>query len=236
VKKKKKTLLLSYPRSGNTLMRYFLEFVTSQPTQGYVGSGQDGNPIANKCTHISINLSLPKIYKSHGAAANEHDKFNKTEDRLILLLRNPLECFIRHLGVKTIMAWTTSSLTRSCGISHPKYYFKNIEFYDNWEGEKHIFYYEDAIEIPRRHWESVNNFVGGDSKKLEKFMINLEWHLSESHRNYSAGETNGKKSISHSLKLDKQQTRKIKEKILLGSGNLKENKFLIKYNIIEDSK
>ena len=122
--KHKKTLLLSYPRCGNTLMRYFLEFVTGQPTEGYkTVEGTDHHTVASKQSHITIDSSLPKIIKRHAILADE-DLF--TVDRLILLLRDPLECITRHHGKEVIVNWSQDKQNREFGIGHPIYYIRNI--------------------------------------------------------------------------------------------------------------
>ena len=237
----KKSLLLSYPRSGNTLMRYFLELVTAQPTEGYgkksetSGSSRDGLPIAHFCPYIFIDRSLPPILKRHGVDEEVVKKFVSIQDRLILLLRNPVECFVRHFGAKIITDWATDTLTRECGIGHPDHYFNNIKFYDNWGGEKQIFYYEDRITDPTQYWKSMNDFVGGDDKKLEEFMERSAWHLKQSRAYYGApnAQTNGSEVLSHSLKLNEEQLQQVKEKILFKSNDLglQENTFLKKYKI-----
>jgi hypothetical protein len=60
---KEKKLLLSYPRSGNTFLRYCIEYVTKIPTIGYRQNnvanpnkkGDIDNPINNNC---DINLEI----------------------------------------------------------------------------------------------------------------------------------------------------------------------------------
>ena len=230
----KKMLLLSYPRCGNTLMRYFLEFVTSQQTNGY--SDRDAFPIAKECDHIFIDKSLPKIIKKHAIYDHlDREEFDESNDRLLLLLRNPMECLIRQCGGSVILNWTLGKLeNEALGISHPKYFFHNINFYDNWKGEKHIFYYEDQITRPEVFWPAVNTFVGGNDKKLEEFMANLDWHLAQSRRFYGQAQTSGREVTSHSLKVPSVQREEIKKKFLLESKffDLKEDEFLAKYNII----
>ena len=81
-------LLLSYPRSGNTWIRYFIEHVSERPTIGYKENYKNfDSPLLCKKYHDPIAI------KRHGLIKDpvEHDG-------LILVLRNPKECLLRHTG------------------------------------------------------------------------------------------------------------------------------------------
>ena len=68
-------ILLSYPRSGNTAVRYFLEKVTGLTSTGYSSNTDMDLPIINKA-HMA---SQGKIIKSHGNMDIKWESQDKVE-------------------------------------------------------------------------------------------------------------------------------------------------------------
>ena len=237
---KKLSLLLSYPRCGNTLIRYFLEFVTSQATEGYLNSGLDGRSVAATHKYIFLNGKLPKIYKRHVITNDPIDTvdgqiFNQPDNRLILLLRNPLECLIRHAGYARTANHLQETVRCDDREGCPQNYFTNIQVYDNWKGEKQIFYYEDRITAPVKYWTDLNEFVDGDIKQLQEFLNDLQWHLNKARIHYgvSLSQSGGGHVLFHSLTLNAEKKNNLKALIAKKCDelNLKERNFLLKYDL-----
>ena len=92
--------LLSFPKSGNTWMRYCIEALTRRPTAEYnLEAKPISLPLGYTCGH-SLDLSMTPVWKIH----NKNDlnfagyNHNPQSDILIFLVRNPKEAIIRHIG------------------------------------------------------------------------------------------------------------------------------------------
>jgi hypothetical protein len=79
--------LVSYPRSGLNLIRYFLETVSGQPTPGQVRNKSGTNFIIDR-THYGYERM-------------------KQYEKVILLLRNYKECIIREHSIEFIRSYET---------------------------------------------------------------------------------------------------------------------------------
>lgn len=92
------SVLLSYPRSGNHLMRFLVEYATGRPTLSAVDHerfaipfGLHDLPIFLKVTDITVQKSSPILIKRHDILPE--DIFTKS----VLLVRNPVEAILSHL-------------------------------------------------------------------------------------------------------------------------------------------
>ena len=125
-------ILLSYPRSGNHLVRFFIELLTEIPTYGCIGSNMDIEIYKNKFSeNIPFNITnfdKKDCYIKYHNPSSENIHTNN----LILIIRNPKEVLLRHNNYKL-------------NISDYEIYFKNIDFYNNHKGKKLLLYYEDII-------------------------------------------------------------------------------------------
>jgi hypothetical protein len=173
-------ILLSYPRSGNTAVRYFLEKVTGFMSLGYIESTDMDQPIINK-THIDPN---EVIIKSHGNMDTKWDfldkpELKKQENKLIFLIRNPVECISRHLKLKTL---TTDKVE--------SYFIKNFYAYFESACRKTHVYYEDMINNPSHFYKHIANFCGADSNSVDDFLNNLGVNNSKSRAFYTKYQDN----------------------------------------------
>jgi len=156
-------ILLSYPRSGNTAVRYFLEKVTGFMSLGYIESTDMDQPIINK-THIAPN---GVIIKSHGNMDTKWDfldkpELKKQENKLIFLIRNPVECISRNLRLRTL---TTDKIE--------SYFIENFLAYFESPCEKIHVYYEDMINKPSYFYNYIADFCGVDSNSVDNFLKDL---------------------------------------------------------------
>jgi hypothetical protein len=55
-------------------------------------------------------------------------------------------------------------------------YLKNIRFYEEWDGEKHIIYYENLKENPKEELIRLKEFLGSDHERLKELLKDLEHH------------------------------------------------------------
>src|SRR5271156_688199 len=126
--------LLSYYRSGNSWLRYCLEWITQRPS---VTSNMHG-PIG-WLAEFSIDVRKAPIHRAHNKHQTKiyHDKQeplppSPTVDKLILILRNPHETIARE------NEWLTL-LQRKSPLAHIiRSYFENIEFFETWPSDTRL--------------------------------------------------------------------------------------------------
>src|SRR6185369_2148147 len=120
-------LLISYPRSGNSLVRYILEALTRRTTGDDAVYRSRGDktllPIAEKAHHYNGYMEC-------------------NYDKMLFLLRNYKEVIPRHAVYKNIHHAFTEELStenRAGGYIHL------LRAYDAWKKQKLLVYYEDLI-------------------------------------------------------------------------------------------
>lgn len=162
--------LLSYPRSGNHLVRFFIEVLCETPTIGVQGTAEDIPLYKNTYTmDISFNISSDTQYD----LAQCYQKFHKpipspkTDDTLIFLLRSPRECLIRQNGFST---WNENMNWYSYNA-----YFSLVDSYLSFPGKKCLLFYEDIITNRVSFIIQLYNFLGiNDCDKLNYVLKNLD--------------------------------------------------------------
>lgn len=207
--------LVSYPRSGNTWIRYCLENLTGNRTVGY-GNATEFEPSILKHTR-----DLPPwLIKKH-----ETEGINK-EDKIILVIRNYKEVLIRQLGKNFNL------LERGKDTGRFKY-FGLIDFYDKHKGAKHLVYYEDIISYPKETIKKILSFLefNINKKDLDNFFDNLEKHKQYSLNLYSDSKTQGNDLIYHSSILSLEEKKEWDRYIEKNFENIF-TKYLIKYKEI----
>lgn len=204
-----KTLLLSYPRSGNTWMRYCLEYNTQRPTfhrQNYDPRNQPLGWLAG----FEVDCTKPPIEKTH--VLKVHDK---NVDQLILLVRNPKEAIKR--------ASKIHDLTEHF-IKKEALYFENIAIYDSWHPEKRLLiYYEDFITNPAETLQKVLAFLNEPPIRLAEFLDNYEFHQKKAMEIYRESHTKAKDLLYHS--------RQVKPEVRKQADILMEQFYPLQWNI-----
>ena len=147
-------ILLSYPRSGNHLVRFFIELLSEIPTYGCKGHVRDieiyKNVFPEKVPfNISKHFDKKDCYFKYHITPSQNIRSNK----LILIIRNPNEVLLRHRNYKL-------------NIKSYETYFKNIDYYNNHKGKKLLLYYEDIITNKTNFINTLYEFL--DINKLEK--------------------------------------------------------------------
>jgi len=179
-------ILLSYPRSGNTWLRYCLETLSGQKTTGYL----NGRDIEKGV--LETNRGKPTLMvKKHDTINIKNNKNNK----LILIVRDYKECLVRHKGGKYSIIDNAPEPE-----TNKKNYLKLLEFYERFEGKKLLVYYEDLIlDLKPQLKKCVELLdVGVKEDTLNDFMMNLETHREKSLGLYKFSKTKGDLNIKHS--------------------------------------
>lgn len=202
-------LLLSFPRSGNTWIRYCIEYLTKRPTGEYEylfpvdrNSFFMNNPI-NNIFDLGVDYESPPVVKSH--FFNKKVKEYKI-DYLIFVLRNYKESIPRHLGSfnDTMLFLEDSS----------NYYMHNLEVYDNWDPEKRIIiYYEELINDSVNVYKKLVSFFKGSDEYIEFFCSDMKIHTENAiqlyERDAGASYTKGKDVLFHSKKFSSEERKSI---------------------------
>lgn len=200
-----RTLLLSYPRSGNTWLRYCVEKLTDKKTTYalfppfYFGNDNDLEKFgivsmdSDSLTEVKSNKVI--LEKTHFWKDEFNEVFNeKKENRLILLIRDYRECLPRH-----------AHFNKNIYLNESKKFNENLKIYDKLNLNKILIYYEDLILKTKETLSKILFFLNEyDEKKLNLFIESLDHHRSESINIYDKTEksfTKGENLHSHKSKL-----------------------------------
>ena len=207
-----KTYLLSYPRSGNTWLRYCIEFLTKRPTLEKQAEviGRYNCPLGF-WLDLGTDFERQPIWKMHERFWMERSgTFDPQRETLILLVRNYKEAITRQLGRPLQL----HLLQRYTGRwDDPHLYFDNLALYHRWHPEKRLLlYYEDLITDPRNTLEQLLRFLHVEPTCLDAFFEHFDLHKRCSLHIYTTQDpsiTKGNKTMYHSYSIDKQERKAI---------------------------
>jgi hypothetical protein len=193
--------LLSYPRSGNTWVRFLIEWFSGKPTSGI--TGPDAR-YADRSMYLRENFKEALNHVSGEFIIEKAHTNNQVKDeggKLLLLIRNPKEAIIRH-----------ENSLRGPAING---YMSLLETYHNWdEDRRKIIYYEDLITNPKETINEMLIFLGISTEKLPSFMENYDHHFNLSVKSYGAGsKTGGVKLVHHSKKMNNKENNNFRKMI-----------------------
>lgn len=175
-----KNILLSYPRSGNTWIRYCVECVSKKPTV-YPEGHESDIPIGAR---VSLNVNLnddPILFKSHNISSLK-------DDNLILVIRDYKEAIKRHYLEQKELSLMPFFYSQAKGLSNKEVdYVKNIIQFDNYENNKLLVYYEDLIKFPEVILNNIFKFLDiNDASNINDFFENFSFHKENGIKSYHA--------------------------------------------------
>lgn len=204
--------LLSYPRSGNTWVRYITENILQCPTIGYWPDGPTravpsqvnthkyyiDSPICYKATWgEEVDSASKPILKRHFFK----DMSPETGDKLLFIIRNHKECILRH--TMPVIAEFPERFLNVC-YEELLSYMQNLQAYDEYPGPKLLVYYEDLLSTPEQQILEIIDFLGENSspetlERYHKFLKDYGSHTEESRQIYAKNGvppiTNGKSEL-----------------------------------------
>lgn len=189
-------VLLTYPRSGNTWVRYCVERISGRPSV-YPESKGD-SPIGSRMD-IGVDLSAsPILYKSHNVP--------RTDDkRLIVILRDYKEAIPRHQREQEKLGLMDFFYSQTKGRHNAEVdYIKILQQFDNHSGDKLLIHYEDLIMHPRKNLMSIFKFLNLQNM-VGSFFRDYEMHKAAGIKSYHAKSLTGGKRESlkfHQSKID----------------------------------
>jgi len=208
-----KCYLVSFPKSGNTWMRYCLEYLTKRPTlpiSFYKDGRHSGHYNIMRYPHdfrhpLNVDYLKFPIIKCHFPEQIFNEKFlpfDKNNDILILLIRNYKEVIPSHMNKLEVS----------------KFYFNILEAYENWNPANRILiYYEDFISNPEVELVRLLQFLNEPPKYLINFLENYKFHktqcINDYAKNISKPITQGNTALFYSKKYSITELIEIDEKI-----------------------
>lgn len=184
--------LLSYPRSGNTWVRYMVEYLTQRPTYYHIEYKEKDPPIGARDSSLNVNLEEePVMLKRHWFKSN--DQLDPDKDSIILLIRNYKEVIPRHHCEAPSEKFPTLASRFSGEMRGSENsecdYIKVIVDYDNWSGKKTFFYYEDLVRNPHSIFTELYKIfkledINISLDRYENFKKNMEHHRTNGIKNY----------------------------------------------------
>lgn len=199
------SILLSYPRCGNSWFRFCVEAISGRPTY----------PDSDYVMDLRNNLNIKGTYvlrKEHGLYDKDNiDKVPVVQDnnifhkvKLIFLLRNYKECLIRQNK-----DYNTVIIGKSKG---PYNYMENIKEFDKWPDDKKLLiYYENLLTNPKNELLKCVNFLDLNEEKLDDFMSKFDFYKQKSIEVYDlkyGSASKGKDLLYHS-KMRKKEKMKV---------------------------
>jgi hypothetical protein len=209
-----KIILLSFPRSGNTWVRYIFEFLSQKPTQGYLNNPKDIPPYIKTDIGVDPNAK-PIMRKSHQELWDDCNS-------MIFLLRDYKEAILRdakHFGIQdpNELLGHFQSVTRGKLENPWQYdYIFALQQFDKFQSKKILVYYEDLILEPQQTIKKMVDFSEISSHRLDEFFEKYQDHQNQSISNYEPGShSKGISALHHSDQLPKHVQFRLTEHIMV---------------------
>jgi len=154
--------LVSYNRSGNTWIRYILEYLSGRPTWGHEKFSISERFKEN--SPIILTSSDPIIIKRHELIPREIT----TDDKVIFILRDYKECI-----------WNSMNCKHEKFEEEYRKYQKLLYFFEKFRGEKRLLRYDSIINEPEISIILILYFldlIGKTKESVEEFCKNIEQH------------------------------------------------------------
>lgn len=177
--------ILSYPRSGNHLVRALVENITQSPTLGVFGGRCTDTPILSHNVNVS-----PVAYKQHFVEEIDKDRLitKSSPKYLILITRNPFDAISSHNSGYLDAYLNQGPFDAVKNLAH--------HYYRKWKKKRRLVSspfsiknrlwtakynsVEEYIDLNLLHWLSLHQFYthwDKDSKLLLKFENLLDSNL-----------------------------------------------------------
>lgn len=180
-------VLLSYPRSGNHLCRFFIELLSEIPTFGCKGNSNDIEIFKNKFNEpIPFNI---QPFDKNDCYFKYHVPPPKAKN-LILIVRNPREVLLRNCDNKI-------------NLNSFNNYFNLIDFYNNHTGKKMVLFYEDILTNKVEFINKLYTFLELDNFEKKNYVIsNIDklFELSSKGKNRAWGGVNSNFHLNYYYK------------------------------------
>lgn len=176
--------LLSFNKCGTHYTLFALQYLTERPFLD--GNNQE----MSFKTGLPIRNDRQPIYHSHVPSFNAN-----VSDRLIVLVRSPLEIFLRSYDINevnkllSILSFNRpfdsneeigypsglflNKINIDCAIKSIKQLLSIYDYYENFSGDRLMVYYEDLILFPENTFRKILNFLNEKEDKMGEFLMNI---------------------------------------------------------------
>ena len=163
-----KNILLSYPRSGNHLCRFFIELLSETPTFGCSGNADDRE--IHKTTfseQVPFNI---KPYRKEDCYYKHHSPplDSRNVSSLIVLVRNPKEVLLRHHNYALAYRPTDWRPAKNDDFET---YFEIIDYYYSFKGKKLILFYEDMLTNKSAFIHKLYDFLSLNNEDKKRYVL-----------------------------------------------------------------
>lgn len=212
------TCLISHPRSGNSFLRYVLEYVTKRPTLQINLWPQPlqrlNCPLGLTFNCLDTNLDRIPIWKTHFAQQLQKHSFYQAEKvYMILLIRNYRENLLRdaHFRNRAQELFDENgklNILWAKKLMQP--FIENIEVVHSHDVARTIVvYYEDLLHNPRLVIESLLAFLAEKNIYVDSFIEQFDFHKKNCLTVYNASQSQGKDDLYYSKKIGIEKCRQI---------------------------
>ena len=165
-----KNILLSYPRSGNHLCRFFIELLSETPTFGCSGNVHDREiHKAAFSEKVPFNVKSCRkedcYYKYHSPPSD-----NRNVSSLIVLVRNPKEVLLRHHNYTLVYRYRPTGW-RPTKSDDFETYFEIIDYYYRFRGKKQILFYEDMLTDKAAFIHKLYDFLSLNNEDKKRYVL-----------------------------------------------------------------
>ena len=198
--------LWSAERSGNTWIRFIIEYLTGQPTQGCVQNYKDVPICRNRFPNDEkplkhVDLKAPYIL------TKSHKPFPLTETSFLIISIRDYHEYI------SFPSYISEPRLAQGDEQYYLMYLDIIEAYHKFKGKKMLIYYEDLINHPSREILRIKDFLGTSQTRYRDFVSRLD-DYTEMCKKATArvwgGSSSGKDFCYHRNKISKES---IKQKL-----------------------
>ncbi len=189
--KEDKTILLSTPRSGSSLIARSFVFITKRPL-----GGLQNEVLLATSTQLNIELisNTPFLYTTHSYA--EARAAPPTFNKLILVERNLKELLFRNFTITQKEDLLKPDLQEFINM-----YLKNFETFDNWPSQNRLLVlYEDTIGNLNKTLSDLLNFTNPTPPFFfEEYTANQKKYTDAIYNNYVKNQYTGNSQKYHGI-------------------------------------
>ncbi len=191
-------VLFSYPRSGNTWLRYMIEVFTGRPSLGNPASVVEDPPIHTRMEGLAVDPdAVPSAVKRHEL---HHLEEGDEQRPLLVAVRNYKECIVRH-------RYHLEERKRPFALeTESRLYLTPLAYFDRHVCQKLLLYYEDLLENPVLAITSLARFLEIPEQTCIDFLDCYQEHWARSIR-YFPSHTLGEKTVYHAFRLSPLERR-----------------------------
>ncbi len=215
-----KTYLLSFMGSGNTWMRYCIEYLTKRPTlEMRTEKTTKINCPLGYWFDLETDYDKDPIWKVHHVDyMKAMGTFDPSKETLIVIVRNPKEVLTRMVGI-------LSERNKGVSLADPKaedifnntltmQYLQILKLYDAWPADRRfMIYYEDLISDPEQIFKGLLAFLNEPPIYLDAFIACYQDHKKASLQMYAKQEdepvTQGNKAVHYATSIDRSERSRL---------------------------